>query len=127
MSPTKLRSAGLSRAKAAYLLDLAAKFDDGTVQPRRFRGASNDEIADSLLAVKGIGQWSVDMFLMFGLCRPDVLPVGDLGVRKGVQGYFDLKELPKADQMAELTESWRPFRSVGSWYMWRVAENGLPD
>lgn len=121
-----LRRAGLSRAKASYLQDLARRFSDGTVQPRRFRGASNAEIADSLLLVKGIGQWSVDMFLMFGLCRPDVLPVGDLGVRKGVRTYFELEALPDSDEMHSLTEAWRPFRSVGSWYMWRVAEAGLP-
>lgn len=122
----RLRAAGLSRGKASYLIDLAHKFMDGTVQPRRFRSASEDEIADMLLEVKGIGQWSVDMFLMFGLNRPDILPTGDLGVRKGVQGYFALAALPDADDMIELTDTWRPFRSVASWYMWRVAENGLP-
>lgn len=123
----KLRTAGLSRAKATYLLDLAKRFTDGTVQPRHFRDASDDEIADTLLEVKGIGQWSVDMFMMFGLNRPDVLPVGDLGVRKGVRTYFELDELPDADEMIELAEPWRPFRSVACWYMWRIAENGLPD
>ncbi len=123
----KLRTAGLSKAKATYLHDLARRFDDGTVQPRRFRKAGDDEITDTLLVVKGIGQWSVDMFLMFGLNRPDILPVGDLGVRKGVQTYFNLRELPAPDAMTQLAEPWRPFRSVASWYMWRVAEAGLPD
>jgi DNA-3-methyladenine glycosylase II len=120
-----LRAAGLSRAKATYLHDLAARFADGTVQPRRFRAAADDDIADMLTGVKGIGRWSVDMFLIFGLNRPDVLPVGDLGVRKGMQHYFAMADLPAPDAMRELAAPWQPFRSIASWYMWRVAEDGL--
>jgi DNA-3-methyladenine glycosylase II len=116
----RLRSAGLSRAKAAYLLDLAARFDDGTIRSRRFSSMTNDELSAALTQVKGIGQWSVDMFLIFGLNRPDVLPVGDLAVRKGMQAYFRLRTLPKPARMEKLAEPWRPYRTVGSWYMWRT-------
>ena len=79
-----------------------------------------------LLVVKGIGAWSVDMFLLFGLNRPDILPTGDLGVRKGMRTYFGLDELPDPELMERLASPWRPYRSVASWYMWRVAETDLP-
>lgn len=117
-----LRGVGLSRGKASYLLDLAAKYDDGTIKPRRFASMSNDELLETLTSVKGIGPWSVHMFMMFGLVRPDVLPVGDLGVRKGMQQYFGLDSLPSPATMESLAEPWRPYRTFGSWYMWRVLE-----
>jgi DNA-3-methyladenine glycosylase II len=122
----RLRSAGLSRGKASYLKELAAAYVDGSVSPRRFRTGSDAEIAAMLLAVKGIGAWSVDMFLIFALNRPDILPVGDLGVRKGMRAYFGLDDLPDAELMTRLAEPWRPYRSVASWYMWRCADTLLP-
>lgn len=125
-SEADLRSVGLSRAKASFLHDLARHFDDGRIVPRRFRRASNEEIAAALTQVKGVGPWSVDMFLIFALNRPDVLPVGDLGIRKGMQGYFRKRSLPEAPAMRRMAEPWRPYRTVASWYMWRVAEDGLP-
>lgn len=76
-----------------------------------------------LTMVKGIGSWSVHMFMIFSLHRPDVLPVGDLGVRKGVQMLYNLEELPRPSQMEKLCENWKPYRSVGSWYMWRFVES----
>jgi DNA-3-methyladenine glycosylase II len=87
-----------------------------------------DELAlkDVLTRIRGIGPWSVDMFLIFGLLRPDVLPVGDLGVQKGMQAYFGLRALPASPRMIELAAPWRPYRSVASWYMWRLVESGLP-
>jgi DNA-3-methyladenine glycosylase II len=122
----RLRSAGLSAAKASSLLDLAARFRDGTVRPRRFAHLDEESLIEVLTQVRGIGPWSVHMFLIFGLLRPDVLPVGDLGVRRGMQIYFGLNDLPAPAPMSELAEPWRPYRSVASWYMWRVAESGLP-
>lgn len=122
----RLRAVGLSRGKASFLHDLAAHFADGRVDPRRFGRASDQEIAAMLMAVKGIGPWSVDMFLMFALTRPDVLPVGDLGVRKGMQLHFRLRTLPDAARMQRLAEPWRPFRSAASWYMWRRIEEAMP-
>jgi DNA-3-methyladenine glycosylase II len=87
---------------------------------------TDEEVAAALLPIRGIGPWSVDMFLMFALGRPDVLPVGDLGVRKGMQRHFRLRALPEADKMTKLAAPWRPFRSAAAWYMWRVVEEAVP-
>lgn len=117
-----LRQAGLSAQKVTYLRDLAARFCDGTISTRRFARLDDEQLCALLCQVKGIGPWSVDMFLMFGLARPDVLPVGDLGVRRGMMRFFALPALPVAAEMRALADPWRPFRSLASWYMWRVAE-----
>jgi DNA-3-methyladenine glycosylase II len=117
-----LRAAGLSGAKAAALKDLARHVVERKLVPARLPAATDDEIAAMLLPVRGIGPWSVDMFLMFALARPDVLPVGDLGIRKGMQRHFGLRVLPEADRMKKLAAPWRPFRSVAAWYMWRLLE-----
>lgn len=115
-----LRSAGLSRAKAAYIRDLALHFHEGLLSDALIAELDADGLHSALTHVKGLGPWSVDMFAMFHLGLPDVLPVGDLGVRRGMQILYGLKDLPNAKQMAELAERWRPWRSVGSYYMWRV-------
>ncbi len=119
----RLRAAGLSIQKATYLLDLAAKFLDGTIQPRRFPQMTDEEIADHLIQVKGIGPWTADMFLMFALNRPDVLPVGDLGIRQGFKKLFRLRKEPAPERMILLAEPWRPYRTVASWYLWRVVDS----
>ncbi len=118
-----LRAAGLSIQKATYILDLAAKFLDGTIQPRRFPQMTDQEISDHLIQVKGIGPWTADMFLMFALNRPDVLPVGDLGIRQGFKKLFRLRKEPAAERMQILAEPWRPYRTVASWYLWRVVDS----
>lgn len=118
----RLRAAGMSAAKAAALKDLARHVVEKRVVPSRLPAATDEEVAAMLLPVRGIGPWSVDMFLMFALARPDVLPVGDLGVRKGMQRHWKLRKLPEPDRMRALAEPWRPYRSVGSWYMWRLVE-----
>jgi len=118
----RLRSAGLSGAKAAALRDLAAHFADGRVRAARLLRADDDAVRAALLPIRGIGPWSVDMFLIFGLVRPDVLPTGDLGVQKGMQRHFGLRKLPSPAQMTRLAAPWRPYRSIASWYMWRVLE-----
>ena len=118
-----LRSAGLSRAKAAAVKDLAQHVIDHKLVPRRLPAATDAEVAAMLLPVRGIGPWSVDMFLMFALARPDILPVGDLGIRKGMQRHFGLRALPEADRMLRLAEPWRPFRTAASWYMWRLLDD----
>jgi len=117
-----LRAAGLSGAKAAALKDLARHVVERRLVPARLPGASDEEVAAMLLPVRGIGPWSVDMFLMFALARLDVLPVGDLGVRKGMQQHFGLRKLPDAERMTRLAVPWRPYRSVAAWYMWRLLE-----
>jgi DNA-3-methyladenine glycosylase II len=117
-----LRGAGLSGAKAAALKDLARHVVEKKLVTARLPAATDDEVAAMLLPVRGIGPWSVDMFLIFALARPDVLPVGDLGVRKGMQRHFGLRKLPEAEKMTRLAAPWRPYRSVAAWYMWRLLE-----
>jgi DNA-3-methyladenine glycosylase II len=118
----KLRAAGLSGAKAAAIKDLARHDLENKVVPKRLPKLTDEEVAATLLPVRGIGPWSVDMFLMFFLARPDVLPVGDLGIKKGMQKHFGLRKLPDATRMLALAAPWRPYRTIASWYMWRLLE-----
>ncbi|MEZ4361946.1 MAG: DNA-3-methyladenine glycosylase 2 family protein [Kofleriaceae bacterium] len=119
-----LRGAGLSGAKAAAVKDLARHVLEQKLVPSRLVAAADDEVAAMLLPVRGIGPWSVDMFLMFALARPDVLPVGDLGIRKGMQRHFRLRSLPEAPKMQKLAKVWQPYRTVACWYLWRSLEPG---
>ena len=114
-----LRAAGISRQKMIYLRGLADAFASGRVPVRRIQRMSDEEIIEALTAIKGIGRWTVEMFLIFLLNRPDVLPVADLGVRKSVQTVYGLKELPTASALNELGEPWRPYRTIATWYLWR--------
>ncbi|HEY2031008.1 MAG TPA: methylated-DNA--[protein]-cysteine S-methyltransferase [Myxococcales bacterium] len=124
MADEKLRSAGLSRAKTLALKDLAQKTLDGVVPPTvaELESLSDQEIVDRLTEVRGIGPWTVEMMLIFRLARPDVLPVTDYGVRKGFALVQKSKELPSPAALLEYGERWRPFRSVASWYLWRVLD-----
>jgi 3-methyladenine DNA glycosylase/8-oxoguanine DNA glycosylase len=124
LSPETLRGVGVSRQKASYLLDLANRLADGSLSPRRLSRLSDEEVLRELTAVRGVGEWTAQIFLMFTLYRPDVLPVGDLGLRRGMQILFDLEEPPDRDRMERLAEPWRPFRSAASWYLWRVSDGG---
>jgi DNA-3-methyladenine glycosylase II len=118
-----LRAAGLSASKLAALRDLAAKAADGTVPTlARLRRMGDDEIVARLTGVRGIGRWTVEMLLMFGLGRPDVLPTGDYAVRKGFAATYGLSEMPGPKEVEAFGERWRPHRSVASWYMWRALE-----
>ncbi|HMI32053.1 MAG TPA: DNA-3-methyladenine glycosylase [Candidatus Limnocylindrales bacterium] len=122
-SDTLLRESGLSRGKVAALRDLAAKSLDGTLpEMARFRALEDEEIVERLTVVRGIGRWTAEMFLIFRLGRPDVLPVHDYGVRKGFQKTFRTREIPKPESVARRGERWRPFRTVASWYLWRSLE-----
>jgi DNA-3-methyladenine glycosylase II len=123
LDEAKLRGAGLSRQKIAAVKDLAAKTLEGTVPPlRKLRRMSEEEVYERLVQVRGIGEWSVQMFLMFRLGRPDVLPIHDLGIRKGFQIVYGHKETPKPQLILEHGERWRPYRSIASWYLWRAAD-----
>lgn len=117
------RSVGLSAQKASYVHDLAKKFLDGTVDPKQFPTMSDDEIREHLIAVKGVGRWTADMFLMFTLHRPDVLPTGDLGIQKAMQKVFKLKKLPTPEQMEKLAAAWAPHRTVACRYLWDCLDN----
>src|ERR1700676_959288 len=122
-SRLKLRSAGLSRQKIAAVRDLAAKTLDGTVPAlAKIRRMSEQEIHERLTQVHGIGEWSVQMFLMFQLGRPDVLPIHDYGIRKGFQHVYGLENEPKPQAVLEHGERWRPYRSIASWYLWRAVD-----
>lgn len=118
----KLRSAGLSGQKARYLKDLALKFTDGTIAPKKFSTMTDVEIIEHVTAVKGIGEWTAHMFLMFMLARPDVLPTGDLGIQKGFQKLFNLKKLPSPKEMQKLAEGWTGHRTVACMYLWRLVD-----
>lgn len=125
--PDALRGAGLSRAKVAAVHDLAAKYADGTLpDARRMKSLRDEEIIDALTVVRGVGRWTVEMLLIFHLGRPDVLPAGDLGVRKGFQITYGRPELPTEVQLMTHGERWRPYRSVASWYMWRATDPQAP-
>ncbi len=123
MEETALRGAGLSQNKLMALRDLAAKCLDGTVPNKRaLAGMENEEIIERVSQVRGIGRWTVEMMLIFRLGRPDVLPVDDYGVRKGMQRLYKMRELPKKEAMQRKARKWHPWCSVGSWYMWRCSE-----
>jgi len=118
-----LRTAGMSRAKVAALKDLAAKTLDRTVPGlARLKRMEDAEILARLVQVRGIGTWTVEMLLIFRLGRPDVLPVTDLGVRRGFMLTYGHEELPGPASIIEHAERWRPYRSVASWYLWRAVD-----
>jgi len=122
-----LRSAGLSRQKIATLQAVAAAFADGTLSNRGLRRMADDEVVEAVTRIKGIGEWTAHMILMFSLGSPDVLPVGDYGVRKGAQHLYGLPALPRRAELEALGERWRPYRSVAAWYLWRSAEGAPPE
>jgi DNA-3-methyladenine glycosylase II len=120
-----LRGLGFSRAKAAYVLDLAQHIVDGRVKFDHLDSLTNDEVIAELLPVKGIGEWTVHMFLMFCMGRLDVLPVGDLGIRNGVRKLYGLDEAPTPAQVTGIAQQnhWHPYESVASWYIWQSLDN----
>jgi 3-methyladenine DNA glycosylase/8-oxoguanine DNA glycosylase len=118
-SPQALRGAGLSPQKLRYLRELAQAVEEGRVDFRRLDRAEDEEVIAALTEVHGIGRWTAEMFLMFSLGRPDVWPVGDYGVQKGVQQLLAQKSLPAPSRMRRVAEPWRPYRSAAAWYMWR--------
>lgn len=119
-----LMKAGLSNQKMNYLYDLSCKFRDGFITPEKFPEMSDEEIREHLVAVKGIGVWTADMFLIFTLGRTDVLPTLDLGIKKGFQKLFNMRALPDHAKMEKLAKPWQPYRSVACWYLWRLADEG---
>ena len=120
VDPVALRGAGVSRPKIAYLRDLAARVHDGRLPLESLESMPDAEVIAAITAIKGFGQWSAEMFLIFRLNRPDVLPLTDLGIVKGMQKLFGLKRRPAPRTMIRLAEPWRPYRSVASWYLWRL-------
>jgi DNA-3-methyladenine glycosylase II len=123
ISPDLLRSAGLSRSKASYLADLARAVREARVELDTLEALDDEAVIVELTKVKGIGRWSAEMFLMFRLHRPDVLPVGDQGIVRAMQRAYRLRKAPTADRMRKIAEPWRPYRSVACWYLWASLDN----
>jgi DNA-3-methyladenine glycosylase II len=123
VSDEQLRTVGMSRQKAAYFRDLCEKVMSGALALDALETMSDDEVIAALTDVKGIGRWSAEMFLIFRLHRPDVLPVGDLGIVNAVKNVYGLRKQPTPDRIRKIGEVWRPYRSVASWYLWRSLDN----
>ncbi|HET7794174.1 MAG TPA: DNA-3-methyladenine glycosylase 2 family protein [Rhizobacter sp.] len=119
MEPARMREAGLSARKVDYLLDLAQHFEAGSVHVRQWQQMDDEAIIDELVAIRGIGRWTAEMFLIFHLLRPNVLPLDDVGLLKGISlNYFSGEPVSRAEAR-ELGDAWAPFRSVATWYIWR--------
>jgi DNA-3-methyladenine glycosylase II len=119
----QLRAVGLSGQKVRYLRDLCRRVEDGSLPLTRLGVMPDDEVIAALTEVTGIGRWTAEMFLMFRLHRPDILPVDDLGIVKAVQRAYGLRKTPSPERLTRLGESWRPYRSVACWYLWASLDN----
>jgi DNA-3-methyladenine glycosylase II len=125
MTEEHLRSAGLSRSKAVAMRDICARVNAGKLpNAAQITQMSDAEIYAQLTEIRGVGSWTVDMLMLFTLCRPDVMPVTDYGVRKGFQVLYRKRKLPTPKQLAKFSEKWRPYRSVAALYLWRIADSG---
>ena len=119
-----LRSIGISKQKSNYISGLAEYFaNDGSKID--FESFSDTEVSNELIKLKGIGQWTIDMFLMFTLHRTDILPVGDLGIQKGIKILFNMKDLPTKKHMIQKSKPWQPYRTVACWYLWRIVDDEI--
>ena len=125
-SDAQLRACGFSGQKVAYVKDLARHFDAGLVKPRRWARMDDEAIIAELAAVKGIGRWTVEMFLIFHLRRPDVLPVGDLGLQRAMERHYNAGEPLTKAQMRALGAAWSPWSTVATWYLWRSLQAPAP-
>ena len=119
----QLRTVGFSGQKITYLRDLCARIIDGRLDLDALDGLPDEEVVERLVAVRGFGRWTAEMFLMFRLHRPDVLPVGDLGILTAIQRLYRLRKRPKPERVRKIGEAWRPYRSVACWYLWQTLRN----
>jgi DNA-3-methyladenine glycosylase II len=126
-SDEKLRAVGLSRQKSAYLKDLGARVAAGELPIETLHELTDEEIITALTQVKGIGRWTAQMFLMFRLGRLDVLPDLDLGIQKGIQRAYRLRKLPTPERVKKIGAKWTPYRTVASWYLWRLIDTVTPE
>jgi len=123
LTDAQMREAGLSRQKTSYLRDLAAKVLGGELPIDQLHELDDEAVIGAIVKVKGLGRWSAEMFLMFRLRRPDVLPVDDLGIVNAIQRLYGLRKKPKPERIRKIAEAWRPYRTVACWYLWRSLEN----
>jgi len=121
----EMRKAGLSSQKINYIKNLANYFDTNHFDSNKVRKMTNEEISEELIKIKGIGQWTVDMFLMFTLNRSDIIPYSDLGIQKGMKILFNLNTLPTKDEMKNISIRWKPYRTVACWYLWKIVDDGF--
>ena len=119
MTDEQLRAAGISRQKASYMRSIGEHFASGELSDRKLLRAGDDDVIEMVTRIRGVGRWTADMLLMFCIGRPDVLPVGDLGIQNSMRLAYGLDVLPKPDEMSAIAEPWRPYRSAASWYLWR--------
>jgi DNA-3-methyladenine glycosylase II len=122
LTPARMRAAGLSKQKIAYIRDIARRTLTGDADFEGLRRKTDDEVIRVLTGLKGVGVWTAHMFLIFALRRKDVLPTGDLGIRAAVEKAYGLAEIPTPAEVERLGEKWRPYRTVASWYLWRSLE-----
>ncbi|HVZ17870.1 MAG TPA: hypothetical protein VG897_12180, partial [Terriglobales bacterium] len=123
----QMRAAGLSKQKLAYIRDLAEKTLSGDVDFTQLPTMDDEDVIEHLTRVKGIGRWSAQMFLMFALKRPDVMPTVDLGINVAIKKAYRKRQIPKPKQVLKISEPWRPYRSVACWYLWRSVEVVAPE
>jgi len=123
LSDEQLRAAGLSGQKTSYMRDLSRRVLDGSLRLTEIESLEDEDVISALTAVKGIGRWTAEMFLIFRLQRPDVLPVGDLGIVKAVQQNYGMRRVPSPKRLTQIGEPWRPYRSVACWYLWASLNN----
>jgi DNA-3-methyladenine glycosylase II len=122
MSPKSYRAAGLSRVKIRYIRELALAVVNGELDFCSLVGCEEEEVISKLITLSGVGRWTAEMFLIFGLGRPDVLSVNDAGLKRAFKVAYNFQQMPSADEMISISEPWRPYRSVASWYLWRVID-----
>ena len=118
-SDTRLRRSGLSKMKIEYIKELSKKIESKDLQLSKISKLSDEEVISELTEIRGIGRWTAEMFLIFSMGRLDILPVGDLGLKKGIQSLYSLNELPSEEKIKQYAESWRPYRTIATWYLWK--------
>lgn len=123
VSDAELRAVGLSGQKLGYIRDLSTRVLDGSLDLQSLEAMDDHDVITALTAVKGVGRWTAEMFLIFRLQRPDVLPLGDLGILKAVQRAYGLRTIPSPQRLTSIGESWRPYRSIACWYLWASLDN----
>ena len=121
----EMRKAGLSSQKINYVRNLADYFDKNSLKKKDVEEMTDEEISKELTKIKGIGRWTVDMFLMFTLNRSDILPYKDLGIQKGIMKILNMKNLPSKKEMENCSRKWRPYRTIACWYLWRMADEKI--
>ena len=122
LSKDEIKSVGLSRMKAEYIFDISQMIVDKKLDFKIFKKMSNEDVISELIKIRGIGKWTAEMYLIFALGRMDIFPLGDLGLINGIKKLYDL-ENPSTDEILEITNSWIPYRTIGTWYIWRGVKN----